>query len=500
MAPRPRRLNVLAAVLAAALRCAGGAIAQDAMTPVPGSGGEPALTILSRSPNAEFRIRGVSVRSMRADDAQNTIAFEFNGPVSDEAFSRLQDELPDWIEMAYAGYDNAVIRARRPVTFMTTAESDGFSMRIVPREGAPGAPPPGLRVADAPPRPPSSHEWHLVQTYFARASAERPFDAMIRGSYDAVRNGASNVLTISGEWRHSHGTTVMSSNAHADFEVWSGVHLLGDVHDVVVNAKAVRLSSLLIGPYNHNDLSGSAGLGIPIGDAMATAEVLYGRSGVGGRLGLSGDFYDWRVGMRVAYHEPYTETAEAVSLRGERDYSAIFGAGRLFDGVWAAGEIRATRYGVHTDADVARTLGWHGGLRYDISGWPLSLTYDGDGEYVLSSHKYLGAPPSPFVPLSISEREVHQFGGAFSDKWDDGFWFDLYGGYAIDRYSKDGPYGGLALRFTPGPGLDIALNGRYATVADREGEQGNVLTAGLTLTYAWGDNGAPIMHGGPGVL
>ena len=502
MALVPRTLNLRAAVVALAFLCAsGGACAQDQ----PAADGS-ALTILSRGPNAEFRIRGVSLKSARADDAQNTIAFDFNGPVSDEAFARLQDELPDWIEMAYAGYDNAIIRAKRPVTFMTKAESDGFSLRLMARDGASGAPPAPLRGSDdagaPPPRPPraNAHEWKMVQTYFARAAAERPFDAMIRGGYDALRNGGSDIVTVTGDWRHAKGTTLMASNAHADVEIWSGVRLLADVHDVVVNTKSVRQPNLLFAPLNRNDLSYALGTAIPIDGAVATVEALYGRAGVGGRLGLSGTFEDWRVGMLAAYHEPYMDTAEAVSLRGERDYSALFAAGQIFDGLWLSAEGRATRYGVHTDVDVAHTAGFHAGLRYDLDGWPFSLTYDVDGEYVLGAHHYAGAPPTPFVPLSIRTREVHQFGGAFSDKWDDGFWFDLYGGYAIDRYSNDGPYGGLALRFTPGPGFDIALNGRYSTVSERQGEQGNVLSAGLTLTYAWGDDGAPIMHGGPGIL
>jgi hypothetical protein len=282
--------------------------------------------------------------------------------------------------------------------------------------------------------------------------------------------------------------------------VWSGVRLLADLHDVVVNARSVRQTSLLVGPYNDNDISGALGLGLPVDGAVATAEVLYGRSGFGGRIGVGGTFADWRIGLSAAYHEPYTDTAEALALRGERDYSAVYAAGEIFDGLWLAAEGRATRYGVHTNDNIANTAGFHAGLRYDIDGWPLSLTYDGDGEYVLNDLHYSGAPPTPFVPLSIRDREVHQFGGAFSEAWDDGFWFDLYGGYAIDRYSTEGPYGGVALRFTPEPGFDIALNGRYSTVAEREGETGNVMSAGLSLTYAWGDDGAPIMRSGPGVL
>jgi hypothetical protein len=489
------------AVLAAAVLCAGGgALAQD-QPPSDAS----ALTIVARGPAAEFRIRGVSLKSARADDAQNTIAFDFNGPVSDEAFARLQDELPDWIEIAYAGYDNAIIRAKRPVTFMAKAESDGFSLRMVPRDGGPGAAPVDLRGADDAGAPPpvqrDARDWRLVETYFARAAAERPFDAMIRAGYDAARDGGSNVVTIAADWRHTHGENLYASTGHAEIETWSGVRLLADVHNVVVNAKSVRQPSLGFAPtYNYDDLSGALGVGIPLDGAVATVEALYGRSGLGARVGVSGMFEDWRVGMRAAYREPYTETAQAVSLRGERDYSAIFAAGQVFDGLWLSAEGDATRYGVHGDSDVARTAGFHAGLRYDIGGWPVSLTYDADGEYVTGAHKYVGAAPSPFVPLSIVTREVHQFGGAYSDRWSDMLWVDAYGGYAIDRYSTRGAYCGLGLRFTPGPGFDIALNGRYATVAEREGEAGNVLSAGLTLTYAWGDDGAPIARGGPGIL
>ena len=143
------------------------------------------------------------------------------------------------------------------------------------------------------------------------------------------------------------------------------------------------------------------------------------------------------------------------------------------------------------------TLGWHAGLRYDIEGWPLALTYDGDGEYLLHSHKYIGGPPTPFVPLSIRDREVHALGASFANKIDNGFWFDLYGGWEIDRYSEDGPYGGAAFRFTPGPGFDVSLDGRYATVAQM-GEEGHELSGGIKLTIALNGD-APIMHGGRGL-
>ena len=488
----PRRMSHWAAIAAMILLGAGAAAAQD----VPPQGSS--LTIVSQGPEAEFRVHGVSLKSVRADDAQNTVAFDFNGPVSDAAFSQLESELPDWIEMAYAGYDNAVIRAKRPVTFMTKVESDGFSMKMVPRDAGDAAP---LRGPDdagvSPPQPVPYLErraWHAVASAYARAAAERPFDVALRGGYDTLRVGDAPTIIVSGDWRRDKDGTLYTSNGHTDIAVAENIRLLADVRDVVVNAKAVRQLTGAVAPFNVNDVSGSAGLSYGYDDAKFSVEGLYGRSGFGGRVGVVADAGDWQIGMRAAWHEPYTDTAEAISLKGSRDYSALFAAGQIFDGLWATGEAFAARYGVKGDQNVARTAGWHAGLRYDIDGWPLSINYDGDGEYVIDARHVAGPAPSPFIPLSIRTREVHQFGGAFSDDFGPSLWFDLYGGYAIDRYGKDGPYGGAALRYTPEPGFDIALDGRYSTAAERQGEAGNELSAGLRLTYAWGASDAPIFR------
>ena len=514
MASRPRNSCLagwrIAACAAAILVCS--PARADMPKPTPGS----TLTIMARTPDPEIRIRGVSLRSVHADDAQNEVAFDFNGPISEDIFSELQRELPEVIDVAFGGYDTAVIRSRKPVTFLTHHESDGFSLRMVARGSASTSDgslvalrgdnssndaPPGTQPTAAPPNLVyvGTHGWQPAQTYFARAAAERPFDVTIRRGYDGLRDGDASVVSISGDWRHTRGTILASGTVHAEIAAWSDVRLLENFHDVVVNAKAVRQLNGTIVPFNKNDMSGSMGLGIPVGDAVATAEVLYGRSGAGGRLGLGETQRTWQLGLLATYHAPYTDTAEAVADRAERDTGALYASGEILDGLWGEAELDATRYGVHADADVARTAGFHANLRYDFDGWPLSVSYDGDGEYVLHDHKYAGVAPSPFLPLSIHDREMHAFSGAFSEAWDRTLWFDLYGGYAIDRYSDDGPFGGVALRFTPASGLDLMLNGRYSKVAERQGEEGNVLSADLTLTYAFavGASDAPIMHAGP---
>lgn len=502
MAFRPRVL-VFCAALAAALAFGEGAAAQVQPDASP-------LEIISRGPQPEFRVHGVSLKSVRADDTQNTVAFDFNGPVSEAAFVALQDALPGWVEMAYAGYDNAIIRTKRPVTFMTRAESDGFSMRFVPKDAAAPAPAQvaGLRgtaegcsqgcpPAPAPPVPIDTHAWRAAEGFYTRVAFERPFDESLRGFYDAAREGGTTYVSLDGDWRHTKGTTLITSDGHLDIETWEGVHLLADVRDVVVNSHNTRQFGGAIAPFNDNNVSGSAGFGYDWDGATFTAEALYGSSGWGAQLGANYADDDFQLGARAAWHEPYTESAEAVALRGERDYSALFAGGQVLDALWAVGEVKATRYGIRGDDHVATTWGWHAGLRYDLDGYPLSLMYDGDGEYVLVFHKYVGGPPTPFVPLSIRDREVHAFGASFSDTWDNAFWFDLHGGWEIDRFSKNGPYGGVALRFTPVPGFDVALNGRYATVPQM-GEEGHELSGGVKLTLALNGD-APITHSGPGL-
>jgi len=106
----------------------------------------PGFEIVSNGPALELRFRGVPLKSVRADDNQNALSLDFNQAVDPAIFDALARQLPQWVGMAYTTYDNGVIRATRPVTFLTRQETDGFSLRMQPRSGAPAtaqmAPPP----------------------------------------------------------------------------------------------------------------------------------------------------------------------------------------------------------------------------------------------------------------------------------------------------------------------------------------------------------------------
>lgn len=95
---------------------------------------DPSYEVTVNSPNRlEIRFHGLSVHSVQADDNQNALALNFRRPVDGVLFERLAGELPLWIAMAYANFDNGVIRSNRAVSFLVRSEGDGFVLRLIPR-------------------------------------------------------------------------------------------------------------------------------------------------------------------------------------------------------------------------------------------------------------------------------------------------------------------------------------------------------------------------------
>lgn len=144
-----RALRRLAAPFAAAV-IAAPAAAQAPAYKAPAYHGAAAYEIIRSDPDVlEIRFHGITMRGAHADDSQNALALDFQQPVDGALFGRLPLSAPLWISMAYCNFHNGVIRGTRPVTFLTRAESDGFSLRLVPR-----APVAEAVVPPLPPPPP----------------------------------------------------------------------------------------------------------------------------------------------------------------------------------------------------------------------------------------------------------------------------------------------------------------------------------------------------------
>jgi hypothetical protein len=95
---------------------------------------KPAFVVVSQSPALDVRFRGITLLAAHTDPRQNRIALDFAQAVDGALFDQLQLAAPRWIDMAYGGYDNAVIHARQPGTFVAQHEADGFSLRFTPSE------------------------------------------------------------------------------------------------------------------------------------------------------------------------------------------------------------------------------------------------------------------------------------------------------------------------------------------------------------------------------
>ena len=95
----------------------------------------------------EVRFHGLALHSVQADDNQNALALNFRQPVDGVLFDRLARELPLWIAMAYANFDNGVIRGNRALSFLVRSEGDGFVLRFIPR----GRAEPSIAQAAMPP-------------------------------------------------------------------------------------------------------------------------------------------------------------------------------------------------------------------------------------------------------------------------------------------------------------------------------------------------------------
>jgi hypothetical protein len=78
---------------------------------------------------------------------------------------------------------------------------------------------------------------------------------------------------------------------------------------------------------------------------------------------------------------------------------------------------------------------------------------------------------------------VHALSASASAALSRGLWLDLYGGWAVDRYADNGPFGGIALRYIPVDGLEISAGASHSTISASQGSSGGVTTGGISLSY-----------------
>jgi hypothetical protein len=472
--------------------------------------------------SVEIRFHGIPLRAVHADDNQNALSLDFQTPVDGAVFDRLAGAVPQWISMAYANYDNGVIRAPRPVTFLTRAEPDGFSLRIVARDGAPapmaqnapppqmrgqydayGPPPPQMPYGAPPPMPygapiPAGFQtrgaYEALREYAAHQLSVRPTDPLWELVYGraAMQTDSSLTLRADGNW-YRGGDNMLASRLSGKLTLVPGIAFVGDVRYTSVKGNAkLAISGGSSGRVTTDLVTGHGGLAFELGsDTELKLEASEGNNITGGKT----SFYTGDASRYLAvtgdYHTPYLDTPNAVVNLADRDQATIAGGTQLGWGLWASAAGHFTNYGIHGDSSVASTAGWDGNLRWTTPlFWGVSggLSYDGFGEYRIRTASYTDTASATYVPLAIRNIENHAVTASLSTAVWENLWFNAYGGYVKDRFGSDGLLAGLDLHFTPAPGWDLALGVRRSAVSYTQGETGSQTTAGLNLTM---DFGAP---------
>jgi hypothetical protein len=462
----------------------------------------------------EIRFHNMPLKAVHADAGQNALALDFANGVDGSAFDRIAAAMPDWVSMAYANYDSGVIRASRPVTFLTRNESDGFSLRMVARGGPPamvaappgpvalrgavdGGPPPMQQPMYAGPQAPRPDTFARYNAYGAMRSYDQLELAVNRGApyweraYDRAAIQSNSGVSLGTEYHSYHsGDTVIASHAHMKIMLADGVSIIGSVNDTDAAADQLRAPDGTFAANTHTNLfDGSLGFGFDMGpDTAATLEALEGNNITGAKFtGYQGspDSF-WQ--MALVYHQPDMETPATIASRAFKD-DVVLGTGQhLGYGIWASLAGHGDNYGVHGNASVGKTAGWDGSLRWSTDLGPVlaGIAYDGHGDYLMDKTTFNGAAPTPYVPLSLRSMETHAVTGSLSSLlWGDTLWLDLYGGYVNDRYASDGGIYGAAIRYRPAPGVDLALGARHSNVSLQQGETGAETSAGLTFSLGF---------------
>jgi hypothetical protein len=265
--------------------------------------------VTAQDPNmVEIRFHGIPLRGVHADDSQNALSLDFQQPVEGGMFERLPGDLPGWVSMAYANFDNGIIRSPRPVTFLTRSEPDGFSLRIVargpggpPQQVAQAAPPPPMRGAYGPPPqypPPPAYvppavqagfhtygEYQALRNYEAQELSLRRGDPMWAFAYGRAAMQADSGIGLRNETNWFHGGDLMiATGADGKFSFAPGIALVGGVTWTHAEGNNVRLADGTIAATSRRDIvTGDPGFALEMGrDTEVRLQAALGNDVTGG--------------------------------------------------------------------------------------------------------------------------------------------------------------------------------------------------------------------------
>lgn len=284
---------------------------------------------------------------------------------------------------------------------------------------------------------------------------------------DANALGDSDVHFGSESREWDNGDRTVTSHVGGRLALGGGLSLVGSLYDSDVASSRTTTPAGAAAPIGLNVLTGEGGLAFNLWDGGEVRGLVTGGNGmIGGRLETVAAAPDGYWFAQLGYHQADIDTPLAVANHAAKDEAVLGVAQRLAYGFWGSLNGHYNRFELFTSDNAVSTAGWNGNIRWNYDfGWLLAgLAYDGRGDYITDS------TTAGLNELGIHNMEVHAGSLSLSGSLWDGLWLDVFGGYAGDRYAKEGMFEGASLRYTPTPGLNLEVGVRRSMVSFEQGE------------------------------
>lgn len=484
----------------------------------------------------EIRFENLPLANAAINEAQNEIALKFSTPVPDGIFSALETSYPQWIAFSFSGYDSAVVRSSRPVSFTAREDGNGFVLTLstdgattVPETGAVADPVEvqKARLLSETGQAGAARDafGRLIATYPRDAALRRaagdaemragnpsaalshydaamelsPEDASLRAARAQALRDIGSFIRVGSDWQFvEDADTQVQSDVEGRIHLGGGVSIAFEGENRSVEDDAVQVpADGSLEAYDDTRQRGEVSLvyardGIEL-RAGATGQVGgEGGSDIGAVAALLRRTPDDEVELRAAWREPWWETTSGIRYNGVRDGASLTYSRRITPSVSAHAGLRIARYGIDGEDDLARTWGFSAGLRktWNVGrDTEVSLGYGVDGDYVIARETRLDGFLQPYSPIDIEDSETHALDLSLGALLAPGLRTDAYAGFAYDRFGSNGPFGGIALTWSPSDNVDLTLSASHSAVSGRAGEEGAVTRAGASLTWRFAPSG-----------
>lgn len=132
---KTRRPLLLLATLAAVASVSGCDTLSEIQSWLPGNS-TPSFDIAQDQPSLEAQFHGVTLKDSKADDSGAEIALQLDDKADADEFAAFQRRVPDWILGTHTDGDTANVVSRIAGDLSAESTSDGFVLKIKPRNVA----------------------------------------------------------------------------------------------------------------------------------------------------------------------------------------------------------------------------------------------------------------------------------------------------------------------------------------------------------------------------